>query len=383
MSDLPLTIPKIVERAAQRFGDREAVVDGDVRLSFTEFADEIGIAARAFVATGVEPGDRVSIWAPNMYEWAVAALGAHCVGGVVIPLEHAVQGERGRLRDRRRAGAAPVHGDRLPRHRLRRAPARVSTARESIEETIVLRGAVPERYHIVERLPGARRGRGSARRSAARAAAVQPEDLCDILFTSGTTGAPKGAMLFHSASIRAFDAWSDVVGLREGDRYLVINPFFHTFGLKAGILACLMKGATLVPHPIFDVPSVMRRVAEERITMLPGPPAIFQTILNHPDLDEYDLSTLRLSVTGAAPITTQMIIAMREKLGFENVVTGYGLTEAHGIATMCRHDDDPETIAKTSGRAIPGVEITLGRRRRQGGRQSASRARCSCVATTS
>src|SRR4029079_19222492 len=103
----------------------------------------------------------------------------------------------------------------------------------------------------------------------------------------------------------------------------------------------------------------MRRNVEERSTMLPGPPAIFQTILNHPDLDQFDFSTLRLSVTGAAPITTEMIIAMREKLGFENVVTGYGLTEAHGIATMCRHDDDPETIAKTAGRAIPDVEVRL------------------------
>ena len=195
--------------------------------------------------------------------------------------------------------------------------------------------------------------------SAARADAVQPDDLCDILFTSGTTGAPKGAMLMHSASIRAYEAWSDVVGLREGDRYLIVNPFFHAFGLKAGILAALLKGATIVPHPVFDVPSVMRRVVEEKITMLPGPPAIFQTILNHPELDQFDLSTLRLSVTGAAPIATEMIIAMREKLGFENVVTGYGLTEAHGIATMCRHDDDPETIAKTSGRAIPGVEVRL------------------------
>jgi acyl-CoA synthetase (AMP-forming)/AMP-acid ligase II len=195
--------------------------------------------------------------------------------------------------------------------------------------------------------------------SAARAEAVQPDDLCDILFTSGTTGLPKGAMLLHAASIRAYNSWSDVVGLREGDRYLIVNPFFHAFGLKAGLLAALLKGATIVPHPVFDVPSVMRRIVEEKITMLPGPPAIFQTILNHPDLDSFDLSSLRLSVTGAAAIPTEMIIAMRERLGFENVVTGYGLTEAHGIATMCRHDDDPETIAKTSGRAIPDVEVRL------------------------
>jgi acyl-CoA synthetase (AMP-forming)/AMP-acid ligase II len=166
-------------------------------------------------------------------------------------------------------------------------------------------------------------------------------------------------MLFHSASIRAYNSWADVVGLRTADRYLIINPFFHAFGLKAGVLACLLKGVTIIPHPVFDVPSVMRRVVEERVTMLPGPPAIFQTILNHPDRDSFDFSSLRLSVTGAATIPTQMIVDMREKLGFETVVTGYGLTETHGIATMCRHDDDPETIAKTAGRAIPDVEVRV------------------------
>ena len=163
---------------------------------------------------------------------------------------------------------------------------------------------------------------------------MQPDDLCDILFTSGTTGAPKGAMLRHGASVRGFDTWSSVVGLREGDRYLIINPFFHAFGLKAGILASLIKGSTIIPHPVFDVPSVMRRVPEERITMLPGPPAIYQTILDHPDLDQFDMSTLRLSVTGAATVPVEMIRRMREELAFETIVTGYGLTESTG------HRDD-------------------------------------------
>jgi acyl-CoA synthetase (AMP-forming)/AMP-acid ligase II len=150
-----------------------------------------------------------------------------------------------------------------------------------------------------------------------------------------------------------------VVGLREGDRYLIINPFFHAFGLKAGILAALIKGATILPQPVFDVPTVMERVPRDRITMLPGPPAIYQTILNHPDLDRFDMSSLRLAVTGAAPIPVEMVNRMYDTLGFETVVTGYGLTEVHGIATMCRHDDDPETIANTDGRAIPDVEVLV------------------------
>jgi acyl-CoA synthetase (AMP-forming)/AMP-acid ligase II len=166
-------------------------------------------------------------------------------------------------------------------------------------------------------------------------------------------------MLSHHATVRAYTAWSDVVGLQAGDRYLIINPFFHAFGLKAGILACLLKAATIIPHPVFDVPSVMRRVEEERITMLPGPPAIYQTILDHPDLSRYDLSTLRLAVTGAATVPVEMVRRMREELPFSTIVTGYGLTEATGIATMCRHDDDVETIATTAGRAIPDVEVIV------------------------
>ena len=188
---------------------------------------------------------------------------------------------------------------------------------------------------------------------------VSDRDPCHIMFTSGTTGRPKGVVLNHGAICRAYRNWASVIGLRHGDRYLIVNPFFHSFGLNAGILACLMTGATMIPHPVFDVPSVMARIPAERVSVLPGPPAIYQTILNHPDLDTFDMSTLRLAVTGAAPVPVPMIEAMRDRLGFEVVVTGYGLTEASGIATMCRHDDPPETISATSGRAIDDVEVRV------------------------
>jgi acyl-CoA synthetase (AMP-forming)/AMP-acid ligase II len=114
----------------------------------------------------------------------------------------------------------------------------------------------------------------------------------------------------------------------------------------------------MVPHPVFDVPSVLARVQEERITMLPGPPAIYQSILNT-DRSAYDLSSLRLAVTGAAAIPVSLVVRLGEELGFSSVVTAYGLTETTGTATMCQHDDDPETIATTSGRAIPDTELKV------------------------
>jgi acyl-CoA synthetase (AMP-forming)/AMP-acid ligase II len=193
----------------------------------------------------------------------------------------------------------------------------------------------------------------------ARSAAVKPDDVSDILFTSGTTGRPKGAMCTHAQALRAYADWADVVGLRAGDRYLIVNPFFHAFGYKAGIVASLVTGATILPHAVFDPAAVFERIPADRISMLPAPPALYQTLLNHPDLDKHDMSSLRLAVTGAAVIPVELVQKMRDVLGFETVITGYGLTEACGIATMCRHDDDPETIATTSGRAIPEVDVQV------------------------
>jgi acyl-CoA synthetase (AMP-forming)/AMP-acid ligase II len=166
-------------------------------------------------------------------------------------------------------------------------------------------------------------------------------------------------MLRHAATVKAYQTWSELVGLRHGDRYLGVYPFAHSAGLHSVLLACVLQGATLVPHPVFDVPTVLRRVEEERITMLPGPPAVLQSILDHPDRDAHDLSSLRLTVTGAAVVPVEMVKRLYEELPFENIVTAYGLTESTGFATSCRYDDDPETIATTCGRAIPDVEVVV------------------------
>ena len=358
MSDTPWnTICELVDDAAQRFSDLEALVDGNVRLSFPELRDRIRSSARALMASGIEPGDRVAVWAPNIWEWVVAGLGIHLAGGVLVPVNTRFKGrEADYILKSSGARILFTVTDFLDTDYV--ALLRDADGGSALDEIVVLRGTVPENAtgfaQFLDRADRVAEADGEA-----RAAAVSGDDLCHIMFTSGTTGLPKGAMLIHSAICRGFKSWCDVIGLRAGDRYLIVNPYFHAFGLNSGILACLMTGATNIPHAVFDVPAVMARVPEERISMLPGPPAIYQTILNHPDLDSFDMSTLRLAVTGAAAIPVEMILQMRARLGFETIVTGYGLTEASGIATMCRHDDDPETIARTSGRAIPDVEVQV------------------------
>ncbi len=351
------TIPQLLDDAASRFADVEAMVDGDIRWSFDELRDNVHRAAGAFMASGVEKGDRVAVWAPNIWEFAVVALGVHVAGGVLVPVNTRWKGrEAADVLERSSAKILCTVTDFLSTDYVNQLT-EVGVP-GCVREVVVLRGSVsPKATSFASFM-----SRGSTVSDEARAersASVGGDDLCHIMFTSGTTGAPKGAMLIHSAICRAYDSWATVIGLTRGDRYLIVNPFFHSFGLNAGILACLMKGATIIPHPVFDVPSVMRRVPEEAVSVLPGPPAIYQTILNHPQLDQFDMSSLRLAVTGAAPVPVEMIEQMRSRLGFETIITGYGLTESSGMATMCREGDAAEVISHTSGRAIDDVDVRV------------------------
>jgi acyl-CoA synthetase (AMP-forming)/AMP-acid ligase II len=357
------TIPRLVQTAGEQFGDAIALddVDAGIAVSFRDLAIGVRNAAASWVASGITPGDRVAVWAPNIWEWVVAALGAHTAGGVIVPLNTRYKGrEAAYILEKSGARALATVVGFLDTDYVELLRTAVDVERElpALHTILVLRGDAPE---------GTLSGGEFADRGGAvdpedverRAEGVNDTDLSDLLFTSGTTGAPKGVMTTHAQNLRAFRDWADVVGLRAGDRYLVVNPFFHAFGYKAGVLAALMTGATLLPHAVFDANAVLERIAPDRVSMLPGPPSLFQQLLSHPDLDEVDLSTLRLAVTGAAPTPVSLIEQMRDRLGFETVITGYGLTEACGIATMCRHDDDPETIANTSGRAIPGIEVRV------------------------
>ncbi|MEZ5320952.1 MAG: FadD3 family acyl-CoA ligase [Microthrixaceae bacterium] len=358
-------MPALAMRAARLFGDREAVVDLGVepalRLTFADLEREARATARALVHAGIEPGDRVAIWAPNIWEWPVALVGLHMAGAVLVPLNTRYKGtEAAFILGRSGAKAlfcvngflgndyvGMLAGSELP----------------ELTTTVVLRGDAPEG---TVSCAGFLSAAGNDADTDALDVEVQrridslaPDDLCDILFTSGTTGEPKGVMCSHRQTVKGYEAWADLVGLTAADRYLVINPFFHSFGYRAGIVACLVKGATMVPLATFDVDAVADAIEAEGITALPGAPTIFQTLINHPDLDRARLSTLRLAVTGAASVPEQLIAEMGTVLGFDTVLTAYGLTEASGIATVSRHDASIETVANFSGRAIPDVEVAI------------------------
>ncbi|MFI9806431.1 FadD3 family acyl-CoA ligase [Streptomyces sp. NPDC052301] len=363
------TIPDLVRWSAERYADAEAVVEGRTRVTYAELGARVERAAAACLASGVRTGDRVAVWAPNSLDWIVAALGAVTAGAVLVPLNTRFKGaEAADVLRRSGARLLFVTGTFLGTSyvaSLRRAAGEgVPTggsplpALPALKEVVVLSDDAPPDFRTWKEFLVAGEG-VPAPEVRARAAELDGRSTSDIIYTSGTTGRPKGAVITHAQTLRAYEIWTDLAGLRTTDRYLIVNPFFHTFGYKAGVIACLMRGATMIPQPVFNVETALANIAAERISVLPGPPTLHQSLLDHPSRDTHDLSALRLVVTGAAVVPLRLVERLRGELGVETVLTAYGLSEASGIVTMCRRGDDPSVIASTSGRAIPGTEVRV------------------------
>lgn len=323
------TIPEMVASAADRFGDAEAVVDGSLRYTFAEVVDRIRCAAGAFADLGIGKGDRVAVWAPNCAEWIVAAFGLMTAGGVLVPVNTRFKAEEaGDVIARSGAKAVLVRQGFLGQDHT--APAGVPVI--DLESDFLTSGSPFE-------------------------CPVRGTDISDIIFTSGTTGRPKGAMMNHRQTLRMYAEWATLADLREGDRYLQINPYFHTFGLKAGLIASFLRGATMLPVSVFEIDPVVDLIERERITMLPGPPTIYHALLTVGDKER--LSTLRAGVTGAADIPVELVRRIHDELPFQTLMTGYGLTEA-GNVTLSRPGDSFEDVATTAGLPCDGVEVRIG-----------------------
>jgi HIP---CoA ligase len=322
------TIPEMVLSTAGRFGDAEAVVDGPLRITFTDLVDRIRCAAGAFESIGVGKGDRVAIWGPNSAEWIIAAFGLLTAGGVLVPVNTRFKTEE--------AGDIVV--------------------RSGAKAVLVQKGFLGQDYTAPAGIPVIDLKSDFLAGGSPFERAVSGTDVSDIIFTSGTTGRPKGAMMNHRQTLRMYEEWATLADLREGDRYLQINPYFHTFGLKAGLIASLLRGATMLPVAVFEVATVVDLVEHERITMLPGPPTLYHSLLTVRDKSK--LATLRAGVTGAADIPVELVRRIHGELPFQTLMTGYGLTEAGNI-TLSRLGDSFEDVATTAGLPCEGVEVRI------------------------
>jgi len=348
MTALPLTIPHAAEAAARRWPDAVALIEGAQTRTFAQLWQECRAAASALLERGVKDGDRIAIWAPNCREWVVAAVAAQACGAAIVPLNTRLKGREA--------------GDILRRTHARMLftvagflgidyPALLAAEDlPDLAETVLLdrdfAGFVAS-------------GKGAADpRIDASLASLTPDHVSDIMFTSGTTGVPKGVLMTHGRILPQVGVWIGNTGLAQGERYLIANPFFHSFGMKVGWVACLLAGAVMVPMPQFDVAEAIRLIEQERIAFLPGPPTIFQMLLAERDQRPFDCSSLRGGTTGAATVPPVLIERIRSELGMKDIITAYGMTECVNI-TSCRPGDPVELIAQTCGAAIPGNEVII------------------------
>lgn len=345
LDPLPPTIPHAAQAAARTWPDAPAVLENGEVWSFAELWQRSRAAASALLGRGIGAGDRVAIWAPNSREWIVAAIAVMSCGAAVVTLNTRLKG--------REAGDI-----------LRRTNAKLLFTVEGFlgidyraliadEDLPALEGTLLLEHDLVQG------GKGADDPAVDGAlVGIDADTVSDILFTSGTTGSPKGVLMTYGRVLPQAAVWCQNTGLREGDRYLIANPFFHSFGMKVGWVACILSGAVAVPMPQFDVGQAIELIERERITFMPGPPTIFQMLLAELDKRKWDCSSLRGGTTGAASVPPALVERIREDLGMVDLITAYGMTECVNITT-CVPGDDAETIARTCGKAFPGNEVRI------------------------
>ncbi len=332
------TIPRMLRDLAERHPGAVVVSDGATTLTLAALRARAAEVARGLISLGVRRGDRVALWGVNDVSWVVNAFGAWDAGAVVVPLSARYKGMEAEALLAKTGAEVLLAGTELA-GLLERRPRHVVTPRGV--------GELVERGRAVPRQEGEE-----------RAAAVRPEDLCELMSTSGTTGTPKAVMLDHAQVLRGYWDWAEVVTLGEGDRYPVIAPFAHGFGLNAGLLACVMRRATMMPVPAFSPDGVVRLIESWRASILAGPPALFARLLDELERGPRDFSSLRVAVCGAAAVPAALVRRLLDRVGVERMINAYGLMEGT-VVSMTRAGDPVPVIASTTGRPMPGIEVRI------------------------
>jgi HIP---CoA ligase len=341
--------------------DRIAIRDGDTQLTYRQLEAASREVASALVEMGIIRGDRIAIWGVNSADWALAALGIQAAGGVLILLGTRLRGREVAeiLTDARVRLVFCDSGfgdfsfvDTLKAQQLPAIERIVVFGghEDQASERVVAFGAFRERPRRVDDATlDARIAEGSG------------ADLADIIFTSGTTGKPKGVLTTHRQSLIACDTYAmEAQRFTPDDVFAVTYPFAHNAGYRAGWQVSLLYGVRVIPVRSFDAGELLRIIEREGVTILPTVPAVAQGLLDHPDRTATDLSSLRVVSTGGTNIPVRLVEDMRAHLGPNTIVqTGYGLTETAGAVTYTDFSAEPELIATSVGHALSNLEMKI------------------------
>jgi fatty-acyl-CoA synthase len=349
------TIGANFERTVARFPEAEAVVSRHqgIRLTYAELNEGVDRLARALMAAGLEPGDRLGIWSPNCVEWLMLQLATAKAGIVLVNIN-------------------PAYRTSELEYALNQSGCRVLVAAGSFKasdyEAMVeeVRGNLPALERTIflgttgwdELLAEASGATDDELRS--RAESLQFDDPINIQYTSGTTGFPKGATLSHHNLLNNGFFIGEFCRYTEADRVCIPVPFYHCFGMVLGNLACTTHGACIVlPDAAFEARSVLEAVEAERCTSLYGVPTMFIAELDHPDFGSFDYSTLRTGIMAGSPCPVEVMRKVIERMHMDEVTICYGMTETSPVSTQTTADDPLERRVSTVGRVHPHVEIKI------------------------
>ncbi|MFJ4440663.1 AMP-binding protein [Pseudomonas sp. NPDC089422] len=371
---LTLTIGQAFDATVARCADGEALVvrHQGLRYSWRQLADQVDVHARALMALGVNTGDRVGIWSPNCAQWCILQLASAKVGAILVNINPAYRvGEleyvlrQSGCRWLVCADAFKTSDYHAMVQELVPELATSQLGELASERLPELRGVIslaanPPNGFLPWPALAERAGQTSAEGYAARQQGLQFDQPVNIQYTSGTTGAPKGATLSHYNILNNGFMVGESLGLSERDRMVIPVPLYHCFGMVMANLGCITHGSTMVyPNDAFDAELTLRAVAEERASILYGVPTMFIAMLDHPSRTQLDLSTLRSGIMAGATCPIEVMRRVIDQMHMAEVQIAYGMTETSPVSLQTGPDDELELRVTTVGRTQPQLETKL------------------------
>lgn len=373
MAIVQKTVGQVVREAASQHPQTEAYVypEHGIRKTYQEFDEETDRLAKAFMGIGIEKGEHIAIWSDNKRHWLLSQFATGKMGGVLVTVNTSYQASELEYLLRQSDATTLILGEEFKGSNyidilntvcpeLQDAPkGDVKSEKLPHFKRVILMGEnnYPGIYTWSE-FEAFATGVSDAELEE-RFSSMDPDDVINIQYTSGTTGFPKGVMLTHANVVNNGKLVGDTMSLTEKDRLCIPVPFFHCFGCVLGTMAAVTHASTMVIAEQFEPKKVLQMVQDEKCTALHGVPTMFIAELNHPDFASFDTSTLRTGIMAGSPCPIEVMKKVISDMGASEITIAYGQTESSPVITQTRADDDIEKRVSTVGKPHAEVEVKI------------------------